>query len=149
MINIINRGKYRKAIFIVTYKKINNKILYLILKRKMHWTGWEFPKGGVELFETKKMTVKREIKEETSLEAIRIINHRKKGRYEYSKKLPDRPFIGQSYYLFSAEVPDKKTIVDNREHSSYMWLPYEKTLKKLTWQNQKECLKIINEYLIN
>ena len=39
----------------------------------MHWTGWEFPKGGVELFETKKMTVKREIKEETGLNTIKII----------------------------------------------------------------------------
>ena len=50
---------YRKALFIVAYRMINNNIKYLILKRKLHWKGWEFPKGGVELFETKKMGVKR------------------------------------------------------------------------------------------
>ncbi|MEM3113213.1 MAG: NUDIX domain-containing protein [Candidatus Pacearchaeota archaeon] len=139
--------KYRKAIFIVVYKKINNKILYLLLKRKMHWIGWEFPKGGIEFFETRRKTVKREVKEETGLKAIKIINHKKKGKYEYSKNIPDRPYIGQTYSLYSAEVHDKKIKIDNKEHSEYKWLPFKQAYKKLTWKNQKECLKIVNEYL--
>ena len=45
--------KYRKAVFIVTYLKTKKGIKYLILKRKLHWVGWEFPKGGLEKKEKK------------------------------------------------------------------------------------------------
>ena len=42
------KEKYRPGIFIVTYRKNKGVIEYIILKRKMHWSGWEFPKGGLE-----------------------------------------------------------------------------------------------------
>ena len=41
-------SKYRKIVFIVTYAKLKDKIYYLILKRKLHWKGWEFVKGGID-----------------------------------------------------------------------------------------------------
>ena len=41
-------NNYRKSVFIVVYRKTEKGILYLILKRKLHWVGWEFPKGGIE-----------------------------------------------------------------------------------------------------
>ena len=49
------------------YKIENKKIKYINLKRKLHWTGWEFPKGGIGFLETKKNCIKREIKEEIGL----------------------------------------------------------------------------------
>ncbi len=140
---------YRKALFIVAYRIINNNIKYLILKRKLHWKGWEFPKGGVELFETKKMAVKREVMEETGLKINKIVNHKIYGKYDYKKILPDRPYKGQSYQLYSVELSNGIVRVDHREHSSYLWLPYEKALKRLTWNNQKECLKAVNNSLVN
>ena len=36
--------KYRKGIFFVVYAKTKKGIKYLVLKRKLHWSGWEFPK---------------------------------------------------------------------------------------------------------
>lgn len=145
----MNDKKYRKAIFIVIYKKTNKGISYLILKRKMHWKGWEFPKGGVERFETKRMAVKREIKEETGIKELNIKNHKISGKYDYTKNIHGRRYKGQTYKLYSAEVAGEKVKMDNREHSSYLWLPYEKALKRLTWNNQKECLKIVNDSLIS
>ena len=63
------KNKYRNAIFIVTYRCINkDKILYLILKRQLHWKGWEFPKGGIDFFETKKRAIKRELKEKDPIQ---------------------------------------------------------------------------------
>ena len=64
--------KYRKAVFVVTYRKEKDKIKYLILKRKLHWKGWEFPKGGVNKDESLLHAVKREIKEETGQSAFNI-----------------------------------------------------------------------------
>jgi len=143
----INSKKYRKAIFIVAYKKTKKGFIYLVLKRKLHWRGWEFPKGGVEKWETKKMAVKREIKEETGLKAKKIKNHKINGYYDYIKNLPERPYSGQSYQLYSVELPKGKINMDEHEHKAYKWLSFENATKIITWKNQKDCLKIVNEYL--
>jgi 8-oxo-dGTP pyrophosphatase MutT (NUDIX family) len=138
--------KYRKGVFIVTYRKEKGKILYLLLKRKLHWKGWEFPKGGIERFEFKKSTALRELKEETGQEAINIKSYSLKGKYPYDKEYPDRKgFIGQTYKLYSAEIQDKNIKLDKKEHSDYKWLEFDKAFSLLTWPNQKVCLNIVNK----
>ncbi|MBU3913146.1 MAG: NUDIX domain-containing protein [Nanoarchaeota archaeon] len=140
--------KYRKAVFIAVYRKEGKKILYLILKRKLHWKGWEFPKGGIENKETETSAVKRELKEETHQFPIKIIKFKEKGKYRYPKFLDDRPnIIGQTYRLFSAQIKDKKIKIDKKEHLAYKWLEFKKAIKILTWPNQKKCLRIVNRHI--
>jgi len=146
--------RYRRAIFVVTYAIDKNKIYYLILKRKLHWKGWEFPKGGVEGLKERlfiKKAIKREVIEETGLIPIKIKKHNFSGKFKYEKSLKDRPgLIGQTYKLYSAEVKKKRpNLKKNKdaEHSDYLWTDYRTAMKKLTWPNQKKCLKIVNSYL--
>jgi len=140
--------KFRKAVFIVTYSKIKNDFEFLILKRKLHWKGWEFPKGGVNFFETKKTAVKRELIEETGLSALRIKKFDFSGKYNYSKRLSDRPnFKGQTFSLYAVQVKKEKAKLDTVEHSDYKWVSYEKALKMLKWPNQKKSLEIVNNFL--
>ena len=56
--------KYREGIFAVVYAHDGSEIKYIVLKRKLHWRGWEFPKGGIGENETEEDTVKREVREE-------------------------------------------------------------------------------------
>ena len=133
----MKRGKYRKAVFIVVYSKGKNKIEYLILKRKLHWIGWEFLKGGLEYSEEEKHAVKREVVEETGLKILKIKGMKIKGSYKYKKILKDRPgIIGQNFSLYSVEVKKARVKLDRLEHSDYKWMDFEKALKKLTWKNQ-------------
>lgn len=145
------RGKYRPAVFILTYAKTPQGIQYLILKRKLHWKGWEFPKGGIEKSDGKNlaMTVRRELKEETGLNAIKIKKFNFKGRYKYNKNYPDRlGWIGQTYQLFSAEVKKSNRIkLDKLEHAGFKWLKFSEAKKRLSWSNQKKALKIVNNFL--
>ena len=142
------KPQYRKAVFIVTYLKDNDKILYLILKRKLHWRGWEFPKGGIENREHLSSTIKREIREETGQKAFNIKKYNISGKYKYKKIYPDRKeIIGQTFSLFSAELKNKKIRIDKKEHSAYKFASFKKALSLLTWKNQKKCLKIVNKYL--
>ncbi|MEM4181654.1 MAG: NUDIX domain-containing protein [Candidatus Pacearchaeota archaeon] len=144
------KGKYRKSVFIVVYRKEDEKIFYLLLKRHKHWTGWEFPKGGVERDENLFEAVEREVFEECGQKPINIERYNFSGKYNYGRKFRDRPgFIGQSFVLFSAEVKDEKVFFDEREHSSYLWLQFEEAIKNLTFDNQKEALKIVNERISN
>ena len=128
--------KYRKAIFVVTYAKVKDEIYYLILKRKLHWKGWEFPKGGLESLREKlfvNSAVKREVKEETSLKAIKIKNMKTSGKYKYNlskKQIFSKHFImvcfsGHSwgllykrglslvrYYCSNREIDENDTCID-------------------------------------
>jgi len=140
--------KYRKGVFIITYRKEKDKILYLILKRKLHWKGWEFPKGGAKYNEPLKETVVRELAEETGQKSINIKSYPIKGKYRYDKKYEDRKgFIGQSYQLFSAEIKHKKIKIDKREHSDYKWLNFDKAFSFLTFPDKRVCLNYVNKIL--
>ena len=137
---------YRPAVFIVAYarEKKTGKILYVILKRKKHWKGWEFPKGGVEKGESLLKTARRETFEEIGLKAKKIKAWRVSGRYKYARIYSDRPgFIGQTYKLLSAEVKKGRIKVDKREHYFGRWMEFKEAMKKLTWRDQKKCLRIV------
>jgi 8-oxo-dGTP pyrophosphatase MutT (NUDIX family) len=140
--------KFRNAIFAVAYSKTGNSIEYLLLKRKKHWIGWEFPKGGIDLFETKKMAVKREVKEETGLKILNIKKFNISGKYRYKKEYKDRKGIfGQKFSLYAVEVKKGNVKIDKREHSGYEWNQFNKAIKKLTWESQRRCLKIVDKWL--
>jgi 8-oxo-dGTP pyrophosphatase MutT (NUDIX family) len=141
--------KYRRGVFVAVYSRQKNKIEYLILKRKHHWKGWEFPKGGTNPFELKMHAAKREVKEETGQNLIRIKKFNIHGKYKYNKEFSDRKgIIGQTFTLFAAEVKKGKIKLDDIEHSGYEWLSFNEAMKKLTWPNQKRCLKVVNDWLL-
>ena len=143
------QDKYRRAIFVVVYfidKK--GEIEYLILKRKHHWKGWEFPKGGVDFNETKEETARREIKEETGLKILNIRKFNFSGKYKYKKEFGDRTgIIGQTFSLYAAEIKKGKVKIDKKEHSEYKWLKFEQAVKKVRFSNQKKSLRIVDEWL--
>jgi 8-oxo-dGTP pyrophosphatase MutT (NUDIX family) len=145
---LIKKNKYRKGVFMVTYSIVKGKPKYLILKRKLHWKGYGFPKGGIENSESKFETIQREISEETGLEIKNIKNHHKSSKWLYTEELKDRPgVVGQTWSLFSVEVKKGPIKVDKKEHYSGSWLDYDKAVDKLTYENQKVCLDIVNNFL--
>ncbi len=142
--------KYRKGVFFVVYSKTRTgKVEYLLLKRKLHWSGWEFPKGGIEKNEDQLGAVKRELKEEVGLTPLKIKKFNIKGKFKYRDKIEGREgIIGQTFEsLYAVEVKKSGVKVDGIEHSDYRWLNFSGALKKLTWKNQKESLKIANTWL--
>jgi len=135
--------KYRKGIFCVVYTA--KPVCYLLLHRKLHWSGWEFPKGGSLAREKTENTVKREIKEETGLKAIETRQFPINGSFIYDKKTQaERKFKGFRYVLFSCSVKKGKIRLDKKEHDDFKWCRYSQALKLLKWPNQKRCLKIVN-----
>ncbi len=142
--------KYRKGVFFVVYAK-NKKgnIEYLILKRQLHWKGWEFPKGGIEKKETHLSTIKRELKEETGLVPLNFRKFNIKGKFKYHDRLEDRPEqIGQTFEsLYAVEVKKKKIKVDEIEHNDSRWVDFNSAGKLLTWDNQKKSIEIVNKWL--
>ena len=140
--------KIRKGVSAIIFFDSPRGTEYLLLKRKLHWKGWEFAKGGVKIAETKKMAVRREMREETGLKPLKIKRFNFSGKYKYDKKYLDRKgLVGQSFTLYAVGTRMKDAKIDNIEHSDYIWLDFEKALEKLRWENQKKSLKIVNLWL--
>ena len=141
--------KYRKSVFIVVYTREDNRIKYLVLQRKLHWRGWEFPKEGIEKNENEENAARRGVREETGLNIKgQIKKFNMHGEYKYKKVFNDRPgFIGQSFSLYSVEVIKGKVKLDAHEHSNYDWLDFNDAIKRLTWKNQQRCLETVNSSL--
>lgn len=144
----MKKGRYRKAVFMVVYKNPKD-LKYLILKRKLHWKGWEFPKGGIGPKEIVRKTILRELREEEGgLKAKKIKNHRVSGKYKYGKKIPEREeYIGQTYSLYSIEVGKGRVKIDRKEHTEYKWVDFKAALRMLKWPNQRRCLSVVNKSL--
>ena len=148
---MMKKRSFRPAVFIVIYyiNKSARKPIYLLLKRKLHWKGWEFPKGKIEKGESKDKTARREAWEESGLRVIKLKKYNVSGKYLYSKILKDRPgYKGQTYTLFAGEVKKGPVRLEKKEHSGHIWLPFNEAVKKLTWPSQKRCLRIVNNNLI-
>ena len=112
--------KYRKGVFLVVYaKNKKNNFEYLILRRHLHWAGWEFPKGGLKGKENILKAVLREFKEETGLTALNSKNFNLSGKYKFGREIEKREgMVGQTYeclYAIEAEKGkvkfDKKSIL--------------------------------------
>jgi len=134
--------RYRKGIFLIVFSGKRD----LLLHRILHWQGWEFPKGGMEKGENDEKAVIRELKEETGLKPVRIIDLKVQGKFDYGRELPDRKGIkGQTWKLFAVEVHKSKVKFDRKEHDRYSWLTFKKAYSLLTWKTQKNCLKFFKK----
>jgi len=135
--------KYRKGVFCVVHSGSS----YLLLHRKLHWKGWEFPKGGAFAREKMESAAKREVGEETGLKVTNLKKFSFKGKFIYDKQTQhERKAKGFSYVLFACEVKKTRVKISKREHDGFKWMSYSGALKSLKWGNQKRALKIVNRY---
>jgi len=117
---------------------------YLLTKRqspKKEWNKWQFPGGGVEFFETLEDAVKREIKEETSIEILKV---------EFIPKVFEiiRPKDNWHGLLFAFRCFPKKnnfSVRINNEASEYGWFTFDEILTLDSLLGTREIVKFIEE----
>ncbi|MGM0381101.1 MAG: bis(5'-nucleosyl)-tetraphosphatase [bacterium] len=121
---------------IISYKCVEDKYLYLLL----HYPQghWGFPKGHVEAGETALEAARRELKEETSLEAKNIHpEFEEKIDYYYT-------WEGEKRYkevvFFAGEVEEAKVKISH-EHQDFCWLEADETAEKITYEDEKELFQ--------
>lgn len=126
----------------VVFRRSKDGIKYLIL----HYEAkhWDFPKGKLELNETEEEAAKREIKEETRIDDVQFAEgFKQKISYFYRK---NDEVIHKEVVVFLAETK-KEEVKLSFEHIGYVWMGYENAYKKLTFNNSKEVLKKVDEFL--
>ncbi|OIO45197.1 MAG: hypothetical protein AUJ24_00785, partial [Parcubacteria group bacterium CG1_02_36_42] len=122
----------------VIFRKEGNKIYYLLLhypsNAKAPREYWDFPKGHIEKGEKIEETVKREVKEETGLKDIKLIEGFKEWIKYFFKFKGKNIFKIVTFFLAETKT---KTVKVSFEHIGFKWLPYEEAIEKLTFKNAK------------
>jgi len=127
----------------VVFRKIR-EFEYLLL----HYEAghWDFVKGQVEVNESEKETVMRELEEETKITDAHFVgNFREEISYIYRRK-GKTIYKKVAYFLVQAQ---KSKVTLSYEHVAYVWLTYEKAIERLTFKNAKDVLKKAHEFLKN
>lgn len=124
-----------------TDKKSNSR-KYLILHYAEH--HWDYSKGHVEKGESEEQTFRRELKEETGITQINLIDGFKE-KIEYSFKHKGK-FIQKEVNFYLAETQEEKIKLCD-EHIGFKWLSYEDALRQVTFKNAQNLLQKAEAFL--
>ncbi|MCL2172778.1 MAG: NUDIX domain-containing protein [Nitrososphaerota archaeon] len=126
----------------IVYLNRFSERLYLLLHYEAGY--WDFVKGNVEVNETEKETVVRELREETGITDACFVNaFREKIAYYYRRhgKTVHKEVI---FYLMKTNT---ETVTISFEHVGSIWLNYVQAIKKLTFKNAKLLLEQAHVFL--
>ena len=129
---------------IVLYRKENAKNLFLLL----HYPSghWDFVKGKMEKNETTHETAIREAKEETGITDI-VFAENFEEWIEYNFKYKGE-LVQKKVVFFLAETKTEEIKISH-EHSGYIWMDYNASMEKTTFDNAKIVLTKAEKLLSN
>ena len=131
----------------IIFRKEEGKIYYLLLHYpgfRAKSTHWDFPKGKIEKKENLLETVRREVKEETGIKNLEIVDGFKET-IRYFFKFEEKNIL-KFVTFFLAETKEKQVEI-SWEHIGFRWLPYIEAQKQVTHKNAKDILKKANNFL--
>lgn len=127
---------------VVLYRYENLDNLFLLLK---YPSGhWDFAKGHREMWETNKQAAVRELAEETGIKDIIFVKGFKKRIY-YSYLSAGRMIKKQVIFFLGRTLEEDVRLSD--EHLEYVWLNYEESLERVTFDNAKRILVSAHRFL--
>ena len=128
---------------IIVFKIVNDKILFLLLKRNKQKGGfWQPITGGVHDGESLADAVKRELLEEIGIkDYIRIYN-----KIHYFEFDTDK-LETLKEYVFGVQIADDTTSKLSPEHTNMKWCTIEKALELLEYDSNKVGFKKLFDLL--
>lgn len=120
----------------------NGQRQYLIL----HYPGghFDFAKGHLEAGESNLQAALRELTEETGIDQIKTIEGFEKSIvYTFRRK---EGLVEKKVTFFLAETTQNAIKISD-EHQGFLWLPYEKALTKITFENARSILRAAEKYI--
>ncbi|HLC82033.1 MAG TPA: NUDIX domain-containing protein [Candidatus Nanoarchaeia archaeon] len=136
------------------YRKVNNEILYLLLKRSSDKGGfWQPVAGRVETSDADtKEAALREILEETGISKDklgkfhdRIHEFTINKHYLTQQPIPPIHEVAHAFECFTFKC--NMDMNNDQEHETYGWFSYEQALKLLKWNDNKDAMIKLNRQI--
>lgn len=122
-------------------KKINQSFF----KKNNSKNGyWDFPKGHLEDKETEIATLKREIKEETGIGEVFIIDGFQESIEYFFQQGKEVILKKVIFYLVESKL---KEVRISPEHTDFVWAQYQKALNLIKFDSTKKILKQAEKFL--
>lgn len=131
---------YETSCGAVVFRNEDKTPKYLLIRNRRS-AHWGFPKGHVELNETKEETAVREVLEETGLNIRILPGFEKKSEYTIQGK------IEKSVSIFLAQTDETEYSLQEEEIEECGWFDYESALKTLNYENDKYILNEAKKYI--
>lgn len=125
---------------IIVFKIVDEKILFLLLKRNKQKGGfWQPVTGGVENGESLAQAVSRELQEETGItKYLRIIND------VYYFEFDTAEYGTLKEYVFGVQITPDIDAKLSPEHTEMKWCTLEESLALLKYDSNKTGFKNLN-----
>jgi bis(5'-nucleosidyl)-tetraphosphatase len=107
---------------------------------------WDFPKGGIEQGESELDAVIREVREETGITDLKLIEgFRQTISYQFKSTEGE---INKTVVFYLGNTSTFKVTLSH-EHRAYAWLKFEDALEQLTFDTARSVLKVAHRFLEN
>jgi len=134
--------KNERSSGIIVFRQEGEKRLYLLLHYEVG--HWDFVKGNIDDGEDEMDTATRELKEETGITDIRIINgFREKIVYFYKR---DGVLVRKEVTFFAGTTKESE-IKLSFEHVGFKWAYYNEAMKILTYKTARNVLAMAEEFV--
>ena len=119
---------------------------FLLLHRVLNWSGWEYPKGGIDKGEEAISTIGRELLEETGIPKYELVGL--VDKYKFDDRVHNRDVFMQTYLVRVSS--NTKINFENQpnengeqliEHDDFKWCFPGEAVKLLTHNNSKRSMK--------
>lgn len=137
-----------KTIGFIIFKKQGPAIRYLLLHHGGQY--WNFSKGRPEAMETELETALRELREETGIAEVKIVDGFYDGYdYDFDTEIEngERNKVNKTAIFFLGEAGEAAIKVSS-EHLDFGWFDYETALKRLFYQNGRDLLKRAHKFIV-
>ena len=118
---------------------------FLLLDYGRHW---DFPKGHVEAGETDQIAAKRELLEETGIDAVDFVEGYAR-EIEYYFRGRGGVLIHKKVIFFLGKVPADANVVVSHEHTGFLWADGIGALTKITYPAAREILESAEAFLVS
>ena len=127
----------------IVFRRSEDGVEFLLIRSSEH-AYWGFPKGLIDEGEDELTAALRELKEETGIVEVRIVEgFRTRNKYFYTEG-ETRIFKTVTYFLAEALSSDVKL---SEEHSDYLWADSAKALGLIPFKSLRDVLTEAMDFL--
>jgi len=135
----------------VVYKRDEEGIKFLLLKKTGARITWVLPKGKIDKGESVEEAAQREVQEETGLSQLKIIKKLGEENYFYRSYQKEKFLVKKTVYYFLMRTEGREKPLPQREEGfiGYGWFKPESAQKKVTFLETKKIIALAQKELRN